>query len=267
MTYISSDFTGDTSVLDSAIRKDFNAFELIKINKYINNISSSANGKAYVAIQFNRTVISSKSGQSYADSGYTEFVFTNENGKFKVFSMKNPLIFGLSDAGNVATGTVQSTNNDPIILVDRSGNVNEQPFRTAIDIIENDSDINGSDNIETGAVTLNAAEGFIFASETKVTNGIRDIAYTPGGGIDVWTYGGGYNGLGSCSLNSVNTVPSSGYNSNFSIDPANIVVGDCYAIRNANATYEVIKITGYVAGIDGYLKFDYKYLPNITPTF
>jgi len=265
MTYVSSDFTGDTAVLDSAIRKDFNAFELIKINPYINNISSGASGKAYVAIQFNRTVVSSKSGQTYTDKGYTEFVLTNENGKFKVFSMKNPLIFGLSDAGNVATGTVQSPNNDPILLVDRTGNVNEKPFNQAIDIIENDSDI--SDNIQTGSVRLDAAEGFIFASETKVAIGTTDIAYTPGGGIDVWTYGGGYYGLGSCSLNSINTVASSGYNSSFSIDPASIVVGDCYAIRNSDATYAVIKITGYVAGINGYLNLDYKYQPDGSTNF
>ena len=119
MTYVSSDFAGDYAVLDSAIRKDFNAFDLIRINPFINNITSSSGGKIYVALQYNRTVVAAKSGQTYTDKGYTEFVLTNENGKFKIFSMKNPLIFGLSEAGEVATGTVQSPNNDPILLEDR----------------------------------------------------------------------------------------------------------------------------------------------------
>jgi len=269
MTYVSSDFTGDTAVLDSAIRKDFNAFELIKINPYINNISSGASGKAYVAIQFNRTVVSSKSGQTYTDKGYTEFVLTNENGKFKVFSMKNPLIFGLSDAGNVATGTVQSPNNDPILLVDRTGNVNEKPFNQAIDIIENDSDI--SDNIQTGSVTLNAAggigEGFIFSSETKAALGQANLYYQHATAIDLWNGGSGYNYIGTCSLNSVESVPSNGYNTGNSILPQDIVVGDCYAMHTSSYKYGVFKITGYVAGINGYLKLDYKYQPDGTRNF
>ena len=274
MTYVSSDFAGDSAVLDSAVRKDFNAFDLIKINPFINNITSSSGGKVYVAIQYNRTVVSSKSGQTYTDKGYTEFVLTNENGKFKVFSMKNPLIFGLSDAGNVATGTLQASNNDPILLVDNSGNVNEQPFRTAIDIIENDSDINGSgdssssDTVNSGNFSLTENIGFRFSSDTTLPETHQSDIYLTtdgGGGRALEVRGRGpaeFIFLGSGPLSSYTQAPTAGYTTDM-IFPIG-TPGSCYALHTVDNKYAIIKITSYNGTT---ISIDYKYQSDGSTNF
>lgn len=271
MTYISSDFAGDYAVLDSAIRKDFNAFDAIKINPFINNITSGSDGKIYVALQFNRTVISTKSGQTYTDKGYTEFILTNEDGKFKVHSMKNPLIFGLSAAGEVATGTVQATNNDPIILVDNTGNVNEQPFRTAINIIENDSDINSnssSESVETGTVTIYTPQSFEFATEITAPHVMHlDISYDYPN-VFVGLGGGNYIDLGASTLSSITSVP-------VSTDPAYTgapfmpTVGHCYAILVGSAPYKyaVVRATNTPTMVNNFWTIEYKYQPSGSNNF
>jgi len=108
---------GDAGVLDNAIRKDFSAFDNIDLRYTINSIASGKGG-IYVSISYNRALISSRDGRPYRDSGITEFVFRAAGDTVKVFSMKNPLIFGLSDAANVSTGTVRTVSNDPVIIVD-----------------------------------------------------------------------------------------------------------------------------------------------------
>jgi len=271
MTYVSPNFAGDETVLDSAIRKDFNAFDSIKINTYINNITSGSNGKIYVSLQYNRNLISTKSGQIYSDKGFTEFVLSNENGEFKIFSMKNPLIFGLSDAGEIATGTVQSINNDPIIIVDEQGNVNEKPFKTAIDIIENNGDINSDE--ETNSVSINSTTiplntSLEFSTENIGMIMALDLSFdfvTVGGTPTPYAWGyqgmGNHNDLGACSLSSISSVPAS-------TDPGYVGAhfepqyGHCYALLLGAAPYKyaVIKV-GTLSPING-MTIEYKYQPD-----
>ena len=267
--------------MDSAVRKDFNAFDLIKINPFINNITSSSGGKVYVAIQFNRTVVSSKSGQTYTDKGYTEFVLTNENGKFKVYSMKNPLIFGLSDAGNVATGTLQATNNDPILLVDNSGNVNEQPFRTAMDIIENDSDINGS-QIASETNSLFTAGQNQYQSFDFITSSVIDETDgTPSGHFEYYQQFAGMcvaailttkNDTqsqlltGVSNIDSVTEAPTSGYEvaGKTYMTP---ILNDVYAFKLPNNKYALLQLTSQPNCGVNTMTFKYKYQPDGSTNF
>lgn len=269
MTYVSPNFAGDEAILDTAIRNDFHAFDYIKLNYFINNISKAPDGKVYVSIQYNRTVVSTKSGETFADYGNTELVFSNEEGKFKIFSMKNPLMFGLSDAGNVATGTIQSTNNDPVLLVDEAGNVQEKPFREAIDIIENGSDGTSDDSssTESGTATLNNTNiGFIFSSGSTTT-GSGDISLEYNILITVDTGGKALKLDGVTSLASVTEVPATGYDWN--ISDLNINVGSVYALQLSNGKYGIMKITGYTDG--GYpvstLNIEWEYQPDGSRNF
>ena len=263
MKYISNNFAGDYAVLDFAIRKDFNAFDYIELRPFINNISRDNSGKVYVAIQYIRKVVASKSGQVYTDNGYTEFVFDNDAGVFKVFSMKNPLLFGLSDAGEVATGTIQNTGNAPILLVDNTGNVDAKPFRTAIDIIENDASLTES-TIETETATLNDDQGFVFANKSYMGNTMgSDIGFLGGNSITFTGRGWAYRApMGACNIDSVTEAPDSGY-VNDVVFP--IVTNNCYAVKNTDNKYAIIKITGYVE--DDYLSFDYKFQPDGSRNF
>ncbi len=103
MSYVSDDFAGDRDFLELAVKKDFNALNNIKINYSINNIASGAKGIA-VSITYNRSIMSSKSGLITTDNGMTEMVLKYSGEKLKIYSMKKPLLFGLSDADNIATG-------------------------------------------------------------------------------------------------------------------------------------------------------------------
>lgn len=119
MNLVSPDFSADSANLDRAIRRDFTAFDNIALRYTLNNVTSAGNGKVFVSLSFTRGVTSTRSGKTLADKGTTEFVFSMEEKGPKVFSMKNPLIFGLSDVENVATGTVPSS--DPTITVSADG--------------------------------------------------------------------------------------------------------------------------------------------------
>jgi len=128
MAFVSEDFAGDDINLDRAVRDDFRAFDNIDLRFTLNNVSSNARGRIFVLITFNRMVISSKSGQSFTDSGMTEFIFVLGDKGPKVYSMKHPLIFGLSDIESVATGVTPQTGSTRIISVDDRGNVTDVPF-------------------------------------------------------------------------------------------------------------------------------------------
>ncbi|MDD3012532.1 MAG: hypothetical protein PHC34_02375 [Candidatus Gastranaerophilales bacterium] len=276
MSYVSPEFAGDEAVLDSAIRKDFNAFDYIKIDYFINNISKDPSGKMFLSIQYNRTVVSTKSGQTYSDNGNTEFVFKNEEGRFKLFSMKNPLIFGLSDAGNVATGKIQSTNNNPILIVDSSGVVDEKPFREAIDLIENDSDL--TNDSETGTnISLHSThipgvgisvQGFKFSDQAvNLYDGNNDFDLFPNISEIAFRTSVSWQQLAESNLNSIHSVPETGYST------ANInaitAVSKIYAIKIDNGQkYAIIKIKTFsIDGTNSDMTFDYKYQTNGTRNF
>ncbi len=135
MALVSDDFAGDAVLLDRAIRKDFTAFDQIDLRFNISSVASGAKGRIYVSLLYNRFMLSARSGASFTDKGTTEFVFEQKDDGLLVWSMKNPLIFGLSDAGNVATGTVYTGGNENIIVVDEAGNVRQVPFEEGINII------------------------------------------------------------------------------------------------------------------------------------
>ncbi len=120
MNLVSPDFSADAAILDRAIRRDFTAFDNIDLRYTLNNVTSAGSGKVFVSLSFTRGVTSSRSGKTLTDTGSTEFVFSMEGKGPKAFSMKNPLIFGLSDADNVATGTVPSSGMNITVSADGS---------------------------------------------------------------------------------------------------------------------------------------------------
>ena len=273
MTYVNPDFAGDAAMLDYAIRKDFNAFDYIKLQYFLNNVVTDASGKTFVSINYIRTVVSTKSGQTYTDRGATELVFKNDQGKPKVLNMKNPLIFGLSDAGNVATGTIASGTNESMLLVDESGNVDAKPFRDAIIIIENNSDL-ASSVYESGSFSLDNGEAFAFATESVTNNwggtpGNVFILGDPILGIYLaaggpWLGPGtrGLIDLGVSSINSITQAPASGYvDTDKKLDD---IIGHCFAFKLSDGKYAIVKVVSYSPST---AHFQYKYQPDGSRNF
>lgn len=254
MKYVSDDFAAGYGILDFAIRKDFTAFDYIELKPFINNISRDNSGRIYVAIQYIRKVVASKTGSVYSDSGYTEFVFENDEGVFKVFSMKTPLLFGLSDAGEVATGKIQNSSNNPILLVDSSGNVSEKPFRTAITLIENDSAIS---DIESGQITVvsgnNTIAGYIFFCDPM---GGHDMLNAPAGSAVKEL-------AGDPNIDTLTTAAVSAGDADTIWTSAGSI-GKSYAIKLGDGKYMLLQ---HVSGVHVGAVYKYRFQPDGTNNF
>ena len=118
MGYVGDNFAGDKGILERAVKRDFDALSGINLRYTINNISAGTQGRVFVSVTYNRMVFVNKTGASSTDSGSTEFVFDSKEGKLSLFSMKQPLMFGLSDAENVATGEVMGNTASNLVLDD-----------------------------------------------------------------------------------------------------------------------------------------------------
>jgi hypothetical protein len=160
MGYVGENFAGDKAILERAVKRDFDALSSINLRYTVNNISAGAQGRVFVSVTYNRMVLVNKAGTTSQDTGATEFVFDSKEGKLSLFSMKQPLMFGLSDAENVATGSALG-DGTPLVL-DDSGTLGGAGTQ----------------------VTIACASGQVPAYE--FANGAK--ACSPGGGMNIWFY-------------------------------------------------------------------------------
>ncbi|MBI4844313.1 MAG: hypothetical protein HY809_08340 [Nitrospirae bacterium] len=282
MSFVSEDFAGDATNLDRAIRKDFSAFDNIDLRYSLNNVASGAKGMIFVSLNFNRSVISARDGMNYTDRGVTEFVF--QLGSVKVYSMKNPLIFGLSDAANVATGTVQSATNESILVLDESGNAETMPFNDAIAFI-NGEDTGGGSEVESGSVTLTQRGVFpvdfdtltVSTGGTQAEAGLNPVAGDVGpkcafpDPMIIFKSGVKWSDLGSGSIDSITEVPDqSGYSS---ADDTDIVEDEIYALYLTDGKYALIRVSsstflpGILCTTPSSIVLEYKYQPDGSRNF
>lgn len=119
MALVSENYAADSTILDRAIRKDFNLFDNLSLSISLTAATSGGGGKVFAPVSYRRSLVSTKTGKAITDSGSTEFVFSIEGEAAKVFSMKQPLLFGLSDAENVATGS--TLGEGPFVVVGSDG--------------------------------------------------------------------------------------------------------------------------------------------------
>lgn len=175
MTYVADDFAGDYAILDRAIRKDFTAFDGLNLNYTLNNVASGSQGKVFVVISFNRQVTSARSGETLTDRGLTEFVFSLNAGSAKVVAMKNPLIFGLSEAEEVATGDVNSNENIDNLEIDSSGNIGMRNSSGESGVVDGDtSDVPTPTNFRvTDAVVHHE---YSFAFDFPIDSMVNDLS-------------------------------------------------------------------------------------------
>ncbi|OGR78031.1 MAG: hypothetical protein A2X32_07850 [Elusimicrobia bacterium GWC2_64_44] len=160
---VGEDFAGDKAILERAVKRDFDALSSISLRYTLNNVAAGAQGRVFVSLTFNRLVFVNKSGQTSTDSGSTEFVFGSSEGGLSLYSMKQPLIFGLSDAEGVATGEVLGNTGSTLVL-DESGNLGGGELVT----------------IDCRGASWTVMK-YTFASEAQACD-------TGGGGADIWFY-------------------------------------------------------------------------------
>lgn len=271
MAFVAEDFTSDPVILDRAVRKDFSNFDNIKLSYTIDNIASSDAGLISVSITYRRTLVSAKSGQPTTDQGGTQFVFRIGDSAPRAYSMKSPLIFGLSDADQVATGN-QPGNTTPVTVVDNGGNVSQVP---PSQIEDSGSSGGGSSQQSVTAkdATMPASQGFKFSDETVVgtppiPNG-ADIAYNAGGpGNIVFRTGMKYRALGpGTNVDTITSVTdqAAGYTTSAANDNVALGATNGYEFYTTGGKYGVLAIKTINAGVS--LVIRYKYQPSGARTF
>ena len=159
--YVGDNFSADKAILERAVKRDFDALSAINLRYTLNNVAAGAQGRVFVSVTYSRMVMVNKSGQTSTDSGSTEFVFDSKEGKLSLFSMKQPLMFGLSDAENVATGEVAG--NTSALVIDDSGN------------------LGGGETVTIDCRGSGTVMKYTFATEAQACD-------TSGGAADIWFY-------------------------------------------------------------------------------
>lgn len=239
MSLVSEDFAGDAINLDRAIRKDFSLYDNIDLRYTLNNVTSDTQ-RVSVSITYSRTLTKINSGQPFKDNGITEFVFKMGDKEAKIYSMKNPLIFGVSDP-TVATG---GSNTPP----------------------------GPADSVEKGSKTLitqgHPPIGFSFVNGEVVTAS-GDFQITggpPGRAYGFLAAGVTRADLGTVTINSVNEAPSTGYTGTPSVG-VYFVEGHTYAFKLANGKYGLIEVKSVTENWSGgvmttIMRFEYRYQPS-----
>lgn len=269
MNYVNENFVSDRSALDKAIRKDFSLFDNIDMRYTINSVASGQGG-VQVAISFSRSLTSSRSGKTLSDHGSTDFVFKPGQLGLQVFSMRNPLIFGLSDQEEIATGTVNDGSNPQIISITPSGDI------TTVPLNQIRAGTSAGDTVETGynvSIVSRHAAGFDFAAGEVSDSGGGDFILT---GVNVDTpplYGYAWlkSGvsmvdLGLEHLSAITEAPASGYR-DYAGQPLYLYVGHVFAFKLASGKYALMEVKrvsmSFISGqMVNTMVIDYKYQAN-----
>lgn len=121
MQLVSNQFAGDAVALDSALGNDFRFFDSIRIEPVIRQMAAS-NSRWIIHFSFTRQVRSTKTGQMLKDQAQSAVTLVRDGEDFKLVELAAPLIFGVSDPGNVATYVAEGSAGRPVLTVDDAGN-------------------------------------------------------------------------------------------------------------------------------------------------
>lgn len=127
MARVSERYAGDDTTLDRALRVDFSMFDQMDMKYAITSIASGPKGRLHATIFYERLVIATSTGVTYRDNGTTELAFEmGDNGPL-LYSMKKPVLFGVSDQDEVATGVVALGMNSKVLQVLEDGTIQLGP--------------------------------------------------------------------------------------------------------------------------------------------
>jgi len=271
MALISDDFAGDKTLLDRAVRKDFSAFDNIILRFVLTNVTVDTTGKIFVTFTYNRQVTSTRSGRTLQDNAVTQMTFKLGDRGARIYSMKWPLIFGLSDSSNVSQGSVSQTSGTDVIIVDAKGDTKKVTYRESVRFVEE----GGTTTVETKSVTLHmlnptSSEGLKFSTDSRTS----EVPASPSQTGDIMLYCPGLRlspgifaqDLGVKSVDSINEAPSSGYTVGGTIA---ITQGHSYAFKLGDGKYAVTEVVSDTIGAcpPRTTTIRYKYQPNGSRTF
>lgn len=96
MGSVADGFTGDKTLLERAVRKDFSLYTDIDIRYTLDNVIPDSGDMVSVLITFTRNHTVIQTTVRGTESGTTELIFKRAGKILKLYSMKPPLVFGIS---------------------------------------------------------------------------------------------------------------------------------------------------------------------------
>ena len=96
MSYVNDSFTGEKIEYDRSIRNDFSTLHDISIRYTLNNVTPDYKDKIFVSLNFNRSYTVIKTGRRGNDQGSTTMIFTLDNGKLSLHSVRGQPLFGFT---------------------------------------------------------------------------------------------------------------------------------------------------------------------------
>lgn len=274
MQLVSPDFLGDDFLLDRALRRDFRAFDNINLRLSASSINIDARGRAQVLTSYNRSVASQKDGQTYIDRGLTQFTFHLHNGKVKLYDMRYPIIFGVSEASQLATGEVRTMENEKILTVNRRGDTAVLPYNEA-KLSSEQSGVKRGTNIRLQFSYMpEIVQGWSFADNRRTH---PNSYHTVEGDFTFTTQwlnlapGTSFRRLSVADVDDVTEVPDPAvypYTVSPYLPEHPDVLPDgmgVYALRLSSGNYAVIKMVSYIHLSE--FVFDYKYQPSGSRSF
>ena len=262
MKLVSSAFVGDDYLLYRAVRRDFRFFDDIVLRVDIDGFAVDPKGRAQVTVKYNRAVIANKDSRPYRDSGLTQLTFTLEDGRAKLYDMKFPMIFGLSEGLQVASGVVRSAETAMVIVIDRRGNVYLLPFQDAVAAADGNSVVRGIVTLQTDGAGMDC---FSFADNRKIRSITLQGDFAVGPNL-MFKHGTKWLRL-ITGFDSVNRAPDP---ATYLAEPStSVAAGEVYALRLANGKFAVMEIRAfYQPGGDAWTTIvRYKYQPSGSRSF
>lgn len=227
---VGENFAGDKAILDRAVKRDFDALSAINLRYTLNNVAAGAQGRIFVSVTYNRMVLVNKTGTTSTDSGATEFVFDMNEGKLSLYSMKQPLMFGLSDP---EVGTGVALGGGAGLVIDESGTLEESYARVTV----NDADGIFSYDMDTQTTDVTPTFtgcGGAYSGQVTFNLGTPSIYNAAGGAVQ------------EIPGKSISTVTSADVQAITGVCPNDNNAGKTYGVKSGGSLYaiEVLSISG-----------------------
>jgi len=272
MRGVSENFEGNLGALEDGLAKDFRYLDDIRIQATVSRINRQE--RTYeIYFTYNRQVRSAKTGNLLKDSAASIVGFRLESGGMKLVRMSAPLIFGVSEAEDVATSVTGQSVGQSVLTLDASGSASTstQGQTTSSAGTDSGTRILASRGFSGGMMDF---DGFDFATDDKTReeemaflNG--DIAWAGYPMGFVLKAGTQYKSI-SGPLSAVRNAPTTGYNTASAGTPVGpLTPGSTFALKLLNGKYALVEVVSVAQTGPhiGTFTFRYKFQPNGSPNF
>lgn len=269
MQNVSEQFEGNFGALEDGLSKDFRFLDDIRIQAQISRISRQE--RIYeIYFTYNRQVRSAKTGALLKDTAASVVGLRLEAGGMKLMRLSAPLIFGVSEAEDVATSVTGQSVGQQVLTIDTSGNVSQTSQGQTASASGADS---GQQILRSsGPVSF---ESYEFDTDSRVAESAPgaltgDIAWSGYPMGFLLKNGVQYKSIAG-PISTVKTVPTTGYTAATPGMPVGpMTAGSSYALKLFSGKYAVIEVVSVTMGgvpHSGSFTFRYKYQPNGSPNF